>query len=103
MLGEIWKTNYYTITIQYNTIHLIQFIIKYNCITEIQYRKELKEAIRNNKVSYAMNIVKRQFEIHAPNHLLITTSVKPNDTSDNKNTKKWQIYEDDDNNLWRNL
>jgi len=51
----------------------------------------LKEAIRNNKVSYAMNIVERQREI-APNHLLITMSARSNHTSDKKNRKKEKIF-----------
>lgn len=63
----------------------------YNYFTEIQYGKELKEVIMNNRVTYGMDILERQSEISAHDknsNQLAATSVKQSERNDNKVAKK---------------
>lgn len=59
--------------------------------TEIQYRKELKKTVTNNRVTYVMDILERQSEIcvHDKNsNQLTVTNVKQSNDRNNNNKKR---------------
>lgn len=62
----------------------------YNYIAEIQYGKELKEVITNNRIIYAMNILERQSEIcaHDKKANQLTVTKQFNARNDNKIIRK---------------